>query len=212
MFTGIVEAQGELRGRRQTGGGTRLNFSHPWGAGAVAAGDSVAVNGCCLTAVDPGPEGFGADVSPETLRLTTMGGWSPGQRVNLERSLTPSSRLGGHFVTGHVDGLGELVSDRQEGGCWTMTFRAPRPLARFLATKGSVAVDGVSLTVAGVEAECFRVAVIPTTRSVTTLGALPVGAAVHLEMDILAKYVEALLRGAPEGVSMDLLRRHGFAT
>lgn len=207
MFTGMIEGQGALRGRRQVAGATRLTFSHPWGPGAVGPGDSVAVNGACLTAVDPGPEAFSADVSPETLRRTNLGGWATGKIVNLERALLPTSRMGGHFVTGHVDGLGELIEDTHAGGAWTMRFQVPADLARYLAPKGSVAVDGVSLTVAEVRGRVFSVAVIPTTRDETTLGGLSQGSRVHLEMDILAKYVEALLGGEARGMTAELLSR-----
>lgn len=211
MFTGIVEGRGTLTGRRSApGGATRLEFTHPFGADGVGPGDSVAVNGACLTAVDPTAESFAADLSPETLTRTLAGSWRVGTELNLERALLPTSRMGGHFVTGHVDGLGELVADEPVGGTWLMRFRVPAELARFLADKGSVAIDGVSLTVAGVEGRVFSVAVIPTTREETGLGSLRPGAPVHLEMDVLAKYVEALLRGAPEGLTRDFLAKHGF--
>lgn len=210
MFTGIVEAQGALVSARSVGPGRRLRFSHPFGAGGIGPGDSVAVNGACLTAVDPDPQAFEADLSPETLGRTLLGSMAVGQGVNLERALLPTSRLGGHFVTGHVDGLGTLVADRAEGGAWTMSFRVPAGLSRYLAAKGSVAVDGVSLTVAAVEGRVFSVAVIPATREATTLGDLPVGSEVHLEMDVLAKYVEAILGGGSSGLTEEFLRRHGF--
>lgn len=212
MFTGIVEGRGELLERRRVAGGTRLVFGHPFGEGAVLPGDSVCVSGACLTAVEPDGERFGADVSPESLDRTCLGAWRKGTRVNLERALTPTSRMGGHFVTGHVDGLGELLADEARGGAWTMRFRAPRELARYLAGKGSVAIDGVSLTVASVEGRVFTVAVIPTTRDATSLGELSPGARVHLEMDVLAKYVESLLRGNPPELTREFLEEHGFPT
>lgn len=212
MFTGIVEGKGKLVERRPVRGATRLVFEHPFGAESVAPGDSVAVQGCCLTAVEPDASRFGADVSPESLEKTTLRSWRPGQVVNMERALTPTSRMGGHIVTGHVDGLGTLVGDELRGGCWTMRFQVPDELARYLAPKGSVAIDGVSLTVAGLEGRVFHVAVIPTTREETTLGQLRSGQPVHLEMDILAKYVEALLGRKPEGLGRDLLMKAGFWT
>lgn len=211
MFTGIVEGRGALRRRGQAGAATRLVFSHPFGPDSIAPGDSVAVDGCCLTAVDPGPETFAADLSPETLAKTLLGSRGVGAAVNLERALLPTSRLGGHFVSGHVDGHGELVGDEFAGGAWTMTFVVPAGCERYLAPKGSVAVDGVSLTVAAVEGRRFSVAVIPTTRDETTLGSRRVGDAVHLEMDILAKYVEAILRPS-KTLDAAFLARHGFGT
>ena len=210
MFTGIVEGRGKLVETIRGRGAVRLVFEHPFGDGDLAPGDSVAVNGCCLTAVDPTPQRFGADVSPETLEKTTLGRWRPGAAVNMERALTPTTRMGGHFVTGHVDGLGSLVADEAAGGAWTMRFRVPRELARYLAPKGSVAVDGVSLTVAEVKGEVFSVAVIPTTREVTNLGELATGAAVHVEMDVLAKYVEALMARTTGSLDESFLREHGF--
>lgn len=210
MFTGIVEARGALVSRRARGAGTRLVLEHPFGDGGVGPGDSVAVNGVCLTAVEPGPRTFAADLSPETLARTAIPAWAVGAALNLERALTPTSRMGGHFVTGHVDGLGELVADEAGGGAWTMRFTVPAGLERYLAPKGSVAVDGVSLTVAEVRDRTFTVAVIPTTREATNLGDLRPGARVHLEMDVLAKYVEALLGRRGEGLTLEALARAGF--
>ncbi len=209
MFTGIIEGTGTLKRLQQVKGATRLTFEHPFSEELIQIAASIAVNGCCLTAVDPTSSTFAADVSPETLRKTTLGSWKVGTRVNMERSLTPSSRMGGHFVTGHIDGLGELVRDTLEGGCWTMRFRVPGDLARYLATKGSIAIDGISLTVARVDGTSFDVAVIPTTREITTLSNLTLGSKVHLEMDVLAKYVEALMAGTRETLDKNFLASHG---
>lgn len=210
MFTGIVEGRGKLVETVRGRGAVRLVFEHPFGESDLAPGDSVAVNGCCLTAVDPDARRFGAEVSPETLEKTTLGRWRAGTAVNLERALTPIARMGGHFVTGHVDGLGSLVADEAAGGAWTMRFRVPGELARYLACKGSVAVDGVSLTVAATRGDTFSVAVIPTTRELTNLGELSVGDKVHLEMDVLAKYVEALMARTSGSLGEAFLREHGF--
>lgn len=211
MFTGIIEGQGALVEIRALARGSRLRIRHPFGPDSVAPGDSVAVDGICLTAVDPTGEDFLADVSPETLKKTRLGSFRVGTRVNLERALTPTSRMGGHFVSGHVDGLGTLIEDRRQGDFYWMRFRVPDGLERYLAPKGSVAIDGVSLTVAEIRGNEFAVAVIPTTRDWTNLGGRKVPSPVHLEMDILAKYVEAQLRGrSPEGISMELLERAGY--
>lgn len=182
MFTGLIEERGSLVGRD----GPRFTFAAELVTTDAKVGDSIAVNGCCLTVVALDPGRWSADVVDETLSRTTLGGLRPDDPVNLERPVRPSDRLGGHVVQGHVDGLGEVVSVAPD-----LVLRTPD--TRYLVEKGSVAVDGVSLTVAEVKDDRFRVAVIPRTAAVTTLGALHPGDRVNLEFDILAKYVERLL-------------------
>ena len=194
MFTGIIQEMGRVREIRQVRGAARLVIES--GFRRLAIGESVAVNGACLTVVARGRGRFAVDVSPESLRRTALGGLCSGSPVNLERSLTLEDRLGGHLVQGHVDGVGRLVRVQPEANAWTYTFEAPSPVARYLVQKGSVAVDGVSLTVAGIRGNRFSVALIPHTARHTTLGDRKSGDRVNLEVDVLAKYVEKLLAGA----------------
>ncbi len=195
MFTGIVTAMGEVRSLRPIGDGQdmRLVIAAPWAdTGSIAVGASIACGGCCLTAVEVGLDWFAVEVSGETLSKTKLGGWTVGSRMNLERSLRVGDELGGHIVSGHVDGLGEVRSVTPENGSWRVQIDAPRELSRFIATKGSVSVDGVSLTVNDVEHSVFGVNVIPHTWAVTTLGQLEAGQPVHIEIDMLARYVARL--------------------
>lgn len=195
MFTGIVTGVGEVRAIAPVGQGRdmRLVIGAPWpDTGGIALGASIACAGCCLTAVEVGPDWFAVDVSGETLSKTGLGGWRVGTRTNLERSLRLGDELGGHLVSGHVDGLGEVLEVRPENGSWRVRVRVPRELARFIAPKGSVAVDGVSLTVNEVEGEVFGVNIIPHTWTATTLGQLRPGARVNIEVDMLARYVARL--------------------
>ena len=195
MFTGIVTGLGEVRSLRPIGGGRdmRLVIGAPWAdTGSIALGASIACGGCCLTAVEVGPDWFAVEVSGETLSKTKLGGWAVGSRMNLERSLRVGDELGGHIVSGHVDGLGTVMSVTPENGSWRVQVEAPRELSRFIASKGSVAVDGVSLTVNEVDGGVFGVNVIPHTWNVTTLGLLKAGHAVHIEIDMLARYVARL--------------------
>ena len=166
-------------------------------AGDLRDGDSVAVNGVCLTAVGADGDGFGADVMHETLRRSSLAGVAPGARVNLELPLRADERLGGHVVQGHVDGLGAIRAVREEGFARVVTIEADPALLRYVVEKGSIAVDGVSLTVASVDGDAFSVSLIPETLERTTLGAAGPGAPVNLEVDILAKYVEKLLPSRP---------------
>jgi riboflavin synthase len=189
MFTGLVEAMGDVVARDPGGAGDRLVLREPALAPQLAIGESVCVNGACLTVVARDLATFAFDVGPETLRRTNLGDLRPGQRVNLERSLRVGDRMGGHYVQGHVDGVGQ-VQRREEAGQWvTVWFRCPDELAAQMVTKGSVAVDGISLTVVDVERDGFSVALIPHTLEHTTLGFKGPGAAVNLETDLLAKYV-----------------------
>lgn len=194
MFTGIVEERGTVT----EVGPTRLAVSCRTVVADAEVGASVAVNGVCLTVVDRGADRLAFDLSEETLRRTSFARLAEGDPVNLERPLTLSSRLGGHLVQGHVDGIGEVADVRPEGdgGAW-LTVRAPEGVRRYLVEKGSVCVDGVSLTVAALDGETFSVALIPHTLDVTTLGSARVGDPLNLEVDVIAKYVDALLEGRP---------------
>ncbi|MEX0386638.1 riboflavin synthase [Spiribacter onubensis] len=215
MFTGIIQATGTLRESRETGGDRRMRFdAEALDLRAVAVGDSIAVNGCCLTAVEVDPAGFAADVSLESLARTTLGRLTPGDRVNLETALTLSTPLGGHLVSGHVDGVGEVVSRTPDGRSERWRFRAPDALGRYIAEKGSIAIEGISLTVNRVEGAEFEVNIVPHTSAVTTLGEYGPGQSVNLEVDLVARYLERLMQGGEGinrgGVSEALLRRSGF--
>jgi riboflavin synthase len=188
MFTGIVEQMGTLAEVKPMAGGYRLRIEAAIAA-ALQPGDSVAVAGVCLTALVAHPSEMHADVGPETARVTTLGSLTRGQRVNLERPLRADGRLGGHFVLGHVDGIGAVNDVRAEGGSHWLTVSYPAPLAPLFIRKGSVTVDGVSLTVAGLDDRHFDVQVIPYTWTHTTLGRLKPGDKVNLECDVLGKYV-----------------------
>jgi riboflavin synthase len=195
MFTGIVTALGSVRAIAALGEAAdmRLTIGAPWAdTASIPLGASIGCSGCCLTAVEIGADWFAADASGETLSRTTLGRWQVGTRVNLERSLRLGDELGGHLVSGHVDGVGEVLSAVPEHGSVRFAFRVPRDLARFIAVKGSIAVDGVSLTVNEVTDDTFGVNVIPHTASVTSFGALRLGDAVNLEIDMLARYVAPL--------------------
>ena len=195
MFTGIVTALGTVRSITPLGGSAdmRLAITTPWpDTATIAIGASIACSGCCLTAIETGPDWFSADASAETLGKTTLGRWRNGTRVNLERSLRLGDELGGHLVSGHVDGVGEVLSSTPEHGSTRFVFRVPPALARFIAVKGSIAVDGVSLTVNEVTDDTFGVIIIPHTAAVTSFGSLKPGDAVNLEIDMLARYVARL--------------------
>lgn len=192
MFTGIVEAQGAVSKCTSTGKDVRVSISTgTLDLSDVRVGDSIAVSGCCLTVVSLGPESFDVDVSQETLSCTA--GFAAGDAVNLEKSLRLSDRLGGHLVSGHVDGVGEVVQMVRLGESWLLEVRMPPPLAKYLARKGAITVNGVSLTVNRVEDDRFAVNLIPHTVAVTNLQSLVSGSRVNLEVDLLARYVERLL-------------------
>ncbi len=196
VFTGIVTDLGTVRSLRDEGD-RRLEIALPRPAAAdLALGASIACSGVCLTVVEHGDDWFAVTVSGETLSRTTIGDWREGTPVNLERSARLGDELGGHIVSGHVDGIGALVSAAAEGASWRMVFAAPRPLHRFIAEKGSIAIDGVSLTVNEVDGDRFGVNIIPHTWTVTTLGRLPVGGKVNVEIDLLARYVARILETA----------------
>lgn len=199
MFTGIVQDVGEVRAIERRGADVRLTVTTTHlDLSAAQPGDSIAVAGVCLTMVALGPQRFEADVSLETLARTTLGQWHTGRRVNLEPALRAGDRLGGHLVAGHIDGVGSLVSRAPQARSQLMRFRVPHELARYLARKGSVCVDGVSLTVNTVEADDFEVNLVPHTLEVTTLGQLVAGEGINVEVDLIARYVERLALGARE--------------
>ncbi|MDX2038162.1 MAG: riboflavin synthase [Isosphaeraceae bacterium] len=198
MFTGLVEALGLVVEHRAEDGGTRLTVEWPGLVDPFVTGESIAVNGCCLTAVAIEGDRFVAQLGPETLERTNLGTRVAGDRVNLERSLRAGDRLGGHFVQGHIDTRATLVERRREGDWEFLAFRLDRRWTRLMVEKGSIAVDGVSLTLVGVSADGFSVMLIPHTLAVTTLGVVGIGETVNIEVDILAKHVEKLL-GRTEG-------------
>ena len=192
MFTGIITAVGGVRSLTPLGAGAdmRLVIETPWpDAASIPIGASIACSGCCLTAVEVGADWFAVEVSGETLSKTRLGGWREGSRMNLERSLKVGDELGGHFVSGHVDGQGTVLAVAAENGSHRVTVEVPAALSRYVAQKGSVAIDGVSLTVNEVSGATFGVNIIPHTWSETTLGGLQAGDAVHIEIDMLARYV-----------------------
>lgn len=192
MFTGIVTAIGRIATARPHGDGLRLRIDAPgFGMADVALGDSIALQGVCHTVVAKDDAGFEVDTSAATLAVTT--GLAAGQAVNLEKSLTLADRLGGHLVSGHVDGVGAVTAFEDLGGSWRLEVEMPAELARYVARKGSIAVDGVSLTVNAVAGNRFEVNIIPHTRAVTTLGRLAAGSRVNLEVDMTARYLERLM-------------------
>jgi riboflavin synthase len=194
MFTGIVQGVGRVRSVEPRGGDVRMWIeTGPLSLADVAPGGSIAVNGCCLTAVELEPAAFAADLSRETLSLTTAGQWSPGTPVNIEKALTAGQALGGHYVTGHVDGVGQVISRHDDARSVRVEFEVPPELARYVARKGSLCVDGVSLTVNGVAGNRCDVNLVPHTLGVTILGDYRAGTRVNLEVDIIARYLERLV-------------------
>ncbi len=193
MFTGIIESIGEVVSVEPRGGDVRMRIAAPDYLQGLRIGDSVATNGVCLTAIEIGDGGYVADLSAETLSLTTAAGWAPGRRVNLERALTPDKPLGGHLVSGHVDGVGKLLSKHEDARSWRLEFESDQSLAKYIARKGSICIDGVSLTVNDVDGARFGVNIVPHTAEHTTLGLLQPGDAVNLEVDLIARYLERLL-------------------
>lgn len=214
MFTGIIEEIGTVAGIQVLPAGARLSIGCRAVLEDITTGASIDVNGVCLTAVDITRDGFSADVSPETLRRSNLGELRPGAVVNLERALSPSGRLGGHLVQGHVDGTGELAAlDRLGNGNWWLTVRIPEELDRYVVEKGSIAIDGISLTVASIEAGLLAATVVPHTYESTAIKSRRSGDRVNLECDVLAKYVEKLLgglTGSRPALTMDKLREMGY--
>jgi len=192
MFTGIVTDLGRVR-TVSSGAITRFVLDTGFDTAEIAHGASIACNGCCLSVVDKGAGWFAVEASAETLAVTTLGDWRPARPVNLERPLKIGDELGGHLVSGHVDGLAKLVAREDMTDMARLTLRVPKPLARFIAQKGSVALDGVSLTVNEVADDTFSVLIIPHTLSVTTFGALKPGDPINLEIDVMARYAARLM-------------------
>ncbi len=218
MFTGIIQAVGRVEAMQARGGDLRLRVNTgKLPLDDVALGDSICTNGACLTVVELPGDGYWADVSVETLNFTTLGGLKPGARVNLEKALTPASRLGGHIVSGHVDGVGEIVSLQEEARSIRVVVSAPTGLAKYIAHKGSVCVDGTSLTVNAVSGNRFELNIIPQTMAETIFGDYRAGTRVNLEVDVIARYLERLVLGdaaadpaAGGGLSLEKLAEHGF--
>jgi riboflavin synthase len=215
MFTGIIETIGTVTEIKTVGGDVRLTVRAPvldWSQ--VTLGDSIATSGICLTVVEKLAEGFRADVSRETLSLTTLGDWRTGTQVNLEQALTPQSRLGGHMVSGHVDGIGEVISRQGDARSERLRIRAPDALAKYIAHKGSITVDGTSLTVNEVEGAVFELNVVPHTLRQTVIQNYQAGTPVNLEVDLIARYLERLLLGDKAaqgaGITAEFLAENGF--
>jgi riboflavin synthase len=217
MFTGIIQAIGELERLEPRGGDLRVVVqAGKLKLGEVAIGDSIAVNGVCLTAVAIDGGRFMADASRETLSLTTLGTLAPGSSVNLETALTLSTPLGGHLVSGHVDGVGTVLEIREDGRSWRLRIHAPGELARYIAHKGSICVDGTSLTVNEIKGAVFDLNIVPHTLTATIIGGYKAGTRVNLEVDLIARYLERLVLGEHAGdhevnaITEEFLRRHGY--
>ncbi|GMR07681.1 MAG: riboflavin synthase [Gammaproteobacteria bacterium] len=216
MFTGIVQAVGSIATLERTGSDMRITIN----TGAldmsdVQQGDSIAVSGVCLTAVEFGSDYFVADVSGETLAHTTLGKLNTGSAVNLEKALTPTTRLGGHLVSGHVDGVGSVTECKDDGRSIRFSIQAADALAKYIAARGSICVDGVSLTVNAVKGSVFELNIVPHTLQQTTFSEFSAGREVNLEVDLIARYLERLLMGdhaadQSKGISHELLQEHGF--
>ena len=217
MFTGIIEATGTLKSLHKTQAGWRMLIdTGRLDLGDVKIGHSIAVNGCCLTVVELDGNSFSADVSHETLRCTTLGSLSANSRVNLEKAMRAGDRFGGHIVSGHVDGVGKLTASAPEGRSLRLVFEAPRELAKYIAVKGSVCIDGASLTINTVDGASFGINVIPHTLEETVIGDYRAGQSVNLEVDLVARYLERLAQGdsvAPRqesAIDREFLVQHGF--
>ena len=218
MFTGIIQAVGKVVAMQPSGGDLRLRIdTGKLALDDVALGDSICTNGVCLTVIELPGDGYWADVSVETLNFTTLGKLQPGARVNLEKALTPASRLGGHIVSGHVDGVGELVSLQEDAPSIRVAVHAPAELAKYIAHKGSICVDGTSLTVNAVKGARFELNIIPQTMAETVFGEYRPGTPVNLEVDVIARYLERLVLGdaaadpeASGGLSLATLADNGY--
>ena len=218
MFTGIIQAVGSILDLKQKGGDVELSVhTGKLEMQDVALGDSIAVNGVCLTAISLGEHHFSADVSRETLSLTSLGGLTKGSPVNLEKALTLETRLGGHLVSGHVDGLATVVSRHKDGRSERFRFQAPDELAKYIAEKGSITMDGVSLTVNKVDGAAFELNIVPHTLLETIIGHYQAGTKVNLEVDVVARYLERLLQGDhaakssdKDAINQEFLVKHGF--
>jgi len=218
MFTGIIEAVGEIVALEPKGGDLRVRIkTHGLDLADVILGDSIATNGVCLTVVDLPGDSYWADVSVETLDYTSLRQWRVGQRVNLEKALTPTTRLGGHIVSGHVDGVAEVVSRTPDARSERFRMRAPKALAKYIAHKGSITIDGTSLTVNTVDGDEFELNIVPHTIAETVIGGYQAGTQVNIEVDVIARYLERLLLGdkaadsaSGQSVDMAFLAEHGF--
>lgn len=215
MFTGIIEELGKIASLEKRADGAKIKIAAKTVCEGTNEGDSIAVNGVCLTALEITPNSFTADVSGETLDKSTLGNLKTGSKVNLERAVTPATRLGGHIVQGHVDARGKFLGANQEGDFWTVKIGFPREIGQYLVYKGSVSVEGISLTIAELKDGHFEIAVIPKTWELTNLSSLKTGDAVNLEADVIAKYVERILlygktAEKSEGVTMEKLKKMGF--
>tara|TARA_B110000503_G_C7127891_1_gene405505 strand:- start:363 stop:1022 length:660 start_codon:yes stop_codon:yes gene_type:complete len=216
VFTGIIEAVGEIAAIESKGGDMRLRIhTGKLDLTDVQLGDSICTSGVCLTVTDLPGDGYWADVSLETLNFTSLGQKKRGDRINLEKSLTPSSRLGGHIVSGHIDGVGEVVEVSQDARSWRYVLAAPATLAKYVAHKGSICVDGTSLTVNAVDGMHFDLNIIPQTLKETVFGEYVVGSRVNLEVDVIARYLERLLMGekaaeSTNAISLASLRDAGY--
>jgi riboflavin synthase len=217
MFTGIIEGMGTITGIRSAGTSRVLTVASDFELDGTRIGDSIATNGACLTVVTLQGRRFTADVSAETLSKTTFGNARIGERVNLERALRLSDRLDGHLVSGHVDGMARMEQRETSERAWVLTFSAPAALTRYLIQKGSVAVDGISLTINHCDANGFQVAIIPHTGKVTTIGLKGIGGLFNIETDLIGKYVERFLTRTPveekpaaRGIDMALLAKSGY--
>jgi riboflavin synthase len=215
LFTGIIEELGQIAALERGADGAKIKIAARVVTKDTNEGDSISVNGVCLTALDVKADGFTADVSQETLDKSTLGRLQAGARVNLERAVTPSTRLGGHIVQGHVDSRGKFVSATRNGDFWTVRVSYPREIGQYLVYKGSISVEGISLTIAALGADYFEIAVIPKTWELTNLSGLKAGDEVNLEVDVIAKYVERILlygRGGAESenITIEKLSKLGF--
>lgn len=215
MFTGIIEATGSIERIQRRGNDLSISiYSDTLDFSDVKLGDSIASNGVCLTVTALAAQRFSADVSSETLAHTLFGHYQQGQRINLEKALLPTTRLGGHLVSGHVDGITAVTQLEQSGRAWHIWLALPKALAHYIATKGSVTIDGISLTVNELTDEAFRLTIVPHTAQHSTISQLKIGSKVHLEVDLLARYLERLLSkdtsAKSAGVSMALLSERGF--
>jgi riboflavin synthase len=213
MFTGIVEELGVVQALERGLQSTVLTVLARRVVNGLNVGDSITVNGVCLTVVRFTEQGFGVDVGPETLRVTTLGGLAPGDGVNLERAMRLGDRLGGHLVSGHVEAVGRVASRATDGNAINLTIEAPREILRYCVGKGSVTIDGVSLTITSLTEKTFGVMIIPHTAQATNLGLKPPGSSVNIEPDLIAKYVERLLLGGDakaEKVDAEFLRKRGL--
>ena len=214
MFTGIIEELGKIASLEKHAEGAKIRIAANIVTNDTNEGDSIAVNGVCLTALDVKPNGFTADVSQETLDKSTLGRLKAGAKVNLERAVTPSTRLGGHIVQGHVDSRGKFVQAVQSGDFWTVRIAFPKEIGQYLVYKGSISVEGISLTIAELGADFFEIAVIPKTWELTNLSSLKAGDEVNLEADVIAKYVERILlygrAEQGENITIEKLSKLGF--